>query len=485
MNKSYFHYFFLFLTVLAMKSIRSFDSIVSEAKTLPTMQEILLSYPALHEAVTDNPTYLKSFPVVLQTQKTAILKTFVSKNQFITMLKKATCFLENSHQITTKWNVGNFFYEKAIHFPHNAALHIIGDQHGSFHDTVAVLSSIFYSHTEDQSSPFESDSFRLKPEYKHHHWIFCGDLTDGGAYGVETLFVLLSVFLENPDNIHLVRGNHEDINVNKRYGFLDEIRLKFGSFFPIEITEILQKFYYSLPVALWGIFNNRHGLKNNYSVTLFCHGCIEQQDTDFIPFFKQAVQNGKSFKRVNGTFASISDLGYLWSDVNKNEHYTKTRTDPFSGRTQLSQHDIIEYMKTVGKDSEFRFDHIFRAHKHILSYHDLMPTFFTSDGICQFFHHKKPFLTTLLVMPCTFAGIPYQHDKAHLFPGVTQIVPAVLYQKEQELFCDFVHLPNTHIPDEIFTQHATIMNLVLPNKNVHFSQKHKDPILIKTVKISE
>lgn len=60
------------------------------------------------------------------------------------------------------------------------------------------------------------------------YMIFLGDYTDRGAYGVEVLYTLLRLKLANPENVFLLRGNHEEISLQTRYGFLNEGRAKYG-----------------------------------------------------------------------------------------------------------------------------------------------------------------------------------------------------------------------------------------------------------------
>jgi len=46
-----------------------------------------------------------------------------------------------------------------------------------------------------------------------------GDYVDRGMHSLETIWLLLSLKLKYPNQIHLLRGNHEDRSVNKTMGF--------------------------------------------------------------------------------------------------------------------------------------------------------------------------------------------------------------------------------------------------------------------------
>jgi diadenosine tetraphosphatase ApaH/serine/threonine PP2A family protein phosphatase len=53
--------------------------------------------------------------------------------------------------------------------------------------------------------------------------LFLGDYVDRGVQGAEVLLALFDLKVADPDNVFLLRGNHEDANMNMYYGFFDEI----------------------------------------------------------------------------------------------------------------------------------------------------------------------------------------------------------------------------------------------------------------------
>jgi|GEM_PF-4291336 len=493
----------------SLQAIENFEIARSMFRALPSLQSIIMNDDDLYSLVTNDPRALKAFPSCLDKhlidgnvlcQKA--LQVHVPLEDFSQLLSDAKDVLQKQHgfdRLSAPKTLN--FYEKAILFDSNAVLHVIGDQHGSFHDTVNFLGSVFYSGKQHNISPFQESTFVLKPEYRHHHWIFCGDLTDGGIYGTETLALILSVFIQNPNNIHIVRGNHEDIEINQSYGFWKELELKYRKHeykkseynlfdrFPLRtsLTSALSAFYDQLPVALWGIFsaetqNNPQGkgFSKEYNVFLFCHGGIERQDRNILDLCRNCVKNEQkiAYKNVEGVFRNTGDVGYLWNDINQDIKEKRTK---HSGRGPncfvLSQHDIAQYMHNEFGGSEFVFRHIFRAHQHRMTYEDLMPIFFQNNGICQLGDPENPMVTTLLVMPGTFAGIPLKSEYSY-FPGVVQAVPAVLYQKEglNNVHYEFVSLPNGHIPDKVFEAHNRILARL--NTDVPMSVKQQKPQII-------
>ncbi len=129
-----------------------------------------------------------------------------------------------------------------------------GDLHGDVRSLLAVLGRL-------QERGW-LDGFTLTDP--NLHVIFLGDYTDRGLYGVEVIYTLLRLKLANPDRVHLVRGNHEDVNLVARYGFLAEGQAKYGAAFK---AEKLLRVYDFLPVVLY--------LGSGTNFVQLCHGGME------------------------------------------------------------------------------------------------------------------------------------------------------------------------------------------------------------------
>lgn len=101
---------------------------------------------------------------------------------------------------------------------------VVGDTHGNLNSTINALDI-----SEILDLPI----------------IFLGDYVDRGPKQLENLCLIIQAKLERGNDIILLRGNHEDLNINEYYGFFSVLRPRYSRF----IYAYLEKFYKSLPLA--------------------------------------------------------------------------------------------------------------------------------------------------------------------------------------------------------------------------------------------
>ena len=80
---------------------------------------------------------------------------------------------------------------------------IVGDLHGNIDDLLCII----------QAKGFPSET---------QHYLFLGDYVDRGNNSIETILYLMCLKILYPDYVHLIRGNHEFIDICSHYGFYDE-----------------------------------------------------------------------------------------------------------------------------------------------------------------------------------------------------------------------------------------------------------------------
>jgi diadenosine tetraphosphatase ApaH/serine/threonine PP2A family protein phosphatase len=128
--------------------------------------------------------------------------------------------------------------------PTGGKVTVVGDIHGQLVDLIHIL--------DESGLPSDTNKY-----------VFNGDFVDRGKHGVEVVCILLALFVSDPANVVLNRGNHEDGPITRVYGFQDECvtkfdELTFGMF--IEVFRYLPLFVTindTIFVVHGGLFNNR------------------------------------------------------------------------------------------------------------------------------------------------------------------------------------------------------------------------------------
>lgn len=91
----------------------------------------------------------------------------------------------------------------------DAHITVCGDTHGQFFDLMHIF--------ELNGNPSVENPY-----------VFNGDFVDRGSWSVEVILTLMAWKVLEPSCVHLTRGNHEAMSLNKIYGFEGEVKAKYN-----------------------------------------------------------------------------------------------------------------------------------------------------------------------------------------------------------------------------------------------------------------
>lgn len=94
----------------------------------------------------------------------------------------------------------------------NPQLYIRADLHGDLKSLIENVRSL-------QKEGLLDENYKCKAGV---HLVFLGDYCDRGIHGTQVLEMLMALREENPDQVHLIRGNHEYTDINGMYSGNDK-----------------------------------------------------------------------------------------------------------------------------------------------------------------------------------------------------------------------------------------------------------------------
>lgn len=288
--------------------------------------------------------------------------------------ERATTPWINNTQTTHTHADQSLLSAQKLVLPQKALVAIHGDMHGDIHSLNAFINDCVRRGYLDANNPF-------KIAHPAFYILFLGDYVDRGWYGCEVLYTVARLKNENPNRVFMVRGNHEDLQLNDRYGFTQELNAKCNS---KECIKLCARFYELLPVVLY------MGTNGNY--VQCCHGGIEigfnprlllgsshQRCFQAISNFARgdAVEqlSKKQFGKHKHYFTNTREVsttnGFMWNDflvdAHEQEQVQLSSRDGYAGRIfnfgKEPTHEILNYFS----GPEYKLRSIFRAHQHSCS----------------------------------------------------------------------------------------------------------------------
>ncbi|XP_073395969.1 serine/threonine-protein phosphatase BSL3 [Physcomitrium patens] len=116
-----------------------------------------------------------------------------------------------------------------------APVKIFGDLHGQFGDLMRLF--------DEYGSPSTAG------DITYIDYLFLGDYVDRGQHSLETISLLLALKIEYPNNVHLIRGNHEAADINALFGFRIECIERMGERDGIWAWQRINQLFNWLPLA--------------------------------------------------------------------------------------------------------------------------------------------------------------------------------------------------------------------------------------------
>ncbi|XP_047061039.1 serine/threonine-protein phosphatase BSL2 homolog [Lolium rigidum] len=116
-----------------------------------------------------------------------------------------------------------------------APIKIFGDLHGQFGDLMRLF--------DEYGAPSTAG------DIAYIDYLFLGDYVDRGQHSLETMSLLLALKVEYPQNVHLIRGNHEAADINALFGFRIECIERMGERDGIWTWHRMNRLFNWLPLA--------------------------------------------------------------------------------------------------------------------------------------------------------------------------------------------------------------------------------------------
>lgn len=113
-----------------------------------------------------------------------------------------------------------------VEVPKGTHINVCGDTHGQFYDLLNIFETFGY--------PSEDNPY-----------LFNGDFVDRGSFSLEVVLLLFAFKALYPQHLHLTRGNHETLNMNKVYGFEGEVKHKYN----LQMFQLFSEVFHCLPLA--------------------------------------------------------------------------------------------------------------------------------------------------------------------------------------------------------------------------------------------
>lgn len=260
----------------------------------------------------------------------------------------------------------NLFLQAHIISPLSKIL-VIGDLHGNANTLRHILQGLYMRKFIDKDGNFAP-----------HVIIVCtGDINDRGPRGPEIWRVLLGLKLRNPNNVFILRGNHETLELSFCSDFFRQMQ-ECTQFDADLLTFFLRDLYSKLPCGLFlGIAPQprKDPYNSPYRFLFFCHGGIEPR-INLKYFLQKIVKDHKNTAsehfEMNFSLDEQKPCGFLWTDFRSNrtaeEPALITRSERGPDISLYNAHAIMDFFDehtSAYPAHPYTLDSIIRGHQHM------------------------------------------------------------------------------------------------------------------------
>ena len=251
----------------------------------------------------------------------------------------------------------------------SSPIKVCGDIHGQFYDLLRLF------------------GFNGYPP--NSIYLFLGDYVDRGKQSIETISLLFALKIKYPENIFMLRGNHESSKINRIYGFYDECKKRYDK----KIWKLFSDTFNYLPIA--AIIEGK----------IFCiHGGLSPK-----LFSLEQIQTIQRPTEIPDD-GLLCDL--LWSDPN-NKISGWREND--RGISYIFGIDVVDRFLL-----KFGFDLICRAHQVVEEGYQFfgkkqLVTIFSAPNYCGEFNNAGAIMNVDETLMCSFQALKPTDAKEIIF----------------------------------------------------------------------
>lgn len=145
----------------------------------------------------------------------------------------------------------------------NSQIFVRADIHGSLKSVIENLRTL-------QNQGLLDENFCCR---RGVHLVFLGDYMDRGAHGVHVMELLTALRMANKGQVHLIRGNHEDVSINRVYCGADGNLRNLINLEDDRGVNLLTQLYQTMPLTLY--IGSQDTVSGKKEYVQFTHGLFE------------------------------------------------------------------------------------------------------------------------------------------------------------------------------------------------------------------